>query len=84
MARRPNSSTSSITKASARPDSTMPKASAWSLASTTFQPMAPVSSILRSMASGVVPVVDTTVLPRRSARLRMPESVFTSMRLPAM
>ena len=70
----------SITKASARPDSSSRKLSAWSLpyTSSKFTPVA--RSCLRSVCTEVVPVVVATFLPLSWAMELMPELAFTAMR----
>src|SRR6478609_8443577 len=70
----------SITNASARPDSSIRKLSAWSLPNTSlkFTPLA--RSCLRSSCTEVVPVVVATVLPLSCASEVMPELALTAMR----
>ena len=62
----------------------MAKASPWSFASMMFMPSTRASFTLRNSVMLVVPLVETTVLPRRSSHLRMPDDVLTIIRLPAM
>src|SRR5688572_10627638 len=70
----------SITKASARPDSSSRKLSEWSLPYSSLKSMPPARSFLRSVCTDVVPVVVATVLPFRSLMLLMPELALTAMR----
>ncbi len=62
----------------------MAKASACSFTSSNLMRSTRESFILRSSATLVVPLVETTVLSRRSSHLWMPDAVLTSMRMPAM
>src|SRR5947207_14228091 len=72
---------SSITKAAARPVSTIWKASGWPFAEMMFKPRfcAALISVIPLML--VVPAVETTVLPFRSCRVLRFADVFATQRL---
>src|SRR5438445_6173804 len=70
----------SITKASARPDSSSRKLSEWSLPKISLNSTPAARLFLRSVCTEVVPVVVATVLPLSWETEVMPELAFTAMR----
>ena len=75
---------SSITKASARPDSSSRKESAWSLPNISLKSMPVARSCLRSVCTEVVPVVVASVLPFSWVIEVMPDLALTAVRTSVM
>ena len=78
----PASSTSSIMKAAARPLSNIKKDSPWSLAEMMLMPIFLSSLSFLIRRSEVVPAVVTKVLPFKSAKSLIPESLAVNKRVP--